>query len=136
MRSHDPTRTKTSDDVDAWVLRVVSVLADVFVASRDGLAARAVGEAGTSPQTTVDGPPTNPQTAGVELPERWVTKGELAAVLGMSDRWVDKQVKLGMPTKRFGNRPRFQISEVEAWLSDNATTRADHAQPERVTRSS
>lgn len=52
----------------------------------------------------------------VVAPERFVTKRELAEHLGMSTRWVELQVKAGLPHARFGAAVRFKISEAEDWL--------------------
>jgi hypothetical protein len=48
--------------------------------------------------------------------EPWCTKQELAEHLGFSVRWVELRVREGMPARRMGQRLRFQISAVEAWL--------------------
>jgi excisionase family DNA binding protein len=48
--------------------------------------------------------------------ESWCTKQELAEHLGFSVRWVELRVREGMPARRMGQRLRFQISAVEAWL--------------------
>jgi hypothetical protein len=50
--------------------------------------------------------------------EPWCTKQELADHLGFSVRWVELRVREGMPARRMGQRLRFQISAVEAWLAD------------------
>jgi hypothetical protein len=47
-----------------------------------------------------------------------VTKRQLAAHLGYSTRWIEQQVKAGMPYQRWGGRLRFQVSAVEAWLKE------------------
>jgi excisionase family DNA binding protein len=47
------------------------------------------------------------------LPERWLTKRELAEHLGYSTRWVEYRVHEGMPYQRLGRRMRFRASEVE-----------------------
>lgn len=56
---------------------------------------------------------------GVLIPfptEPWLTKQQVAAHLKFSTRWVEKRVTEGMPCRRFGGQPRFQLSAVEAWL--------------------
>jgi hypothetical protein len=53
--------------------------------------------------------------------EPWCTKQELAEHLGFSVRWVELRVREGMPTRRMGQRLRFQISAVEAWLDREQT---------------
>jgi excisionase family DNA binding protein len=47
-----------------------------------------------------------------------LTKRQLAAHLNYSTRWVEQQVKAGMPHERWGGRLRFQVSAVEAWLKE------------------
>lgn len=48
-----------------------------------------------------------------------LTKKQLASYLGRSTRWVEMQVRDGMPversTGRFGER-RYDVARVEAWL--------------------
>jgi excisionase family DNA binding protein len=53
--------------------------------------------------------------------EPWCTKQELAEHLGFSVRWVELRVREGMPARRMGQRLRFQISAVEAWLEQGQT---------------
>jgi excisionase family DNA binding protein len=60
------------------------------------------------------------QEPALGSPERWVTKRELAAHLGMSERWIELRVRDGMPSVRFGRSRRFLISEVEAWLREES----------------
>jgi len=50
--------------------------------------------------------------------EPWCTKQELADHLGFSVRWVELRVREGMPARRMGQRLRFQVSAVEAWLDE------------------
>jgi len=50
--------------------------------------------------------------------EPWCTKQELAAHLVFSVRWVELRVREGMPARRMGQRLRFQVSAVEAWLDE------------------
>jgi excisionase family DNA binding protein len=50
------------------------------------------------------------------MPERWLTKRELAEHLGYSTRWVEYRVREGMPNERLGRRMRFRATDVEAWL--------------------
>jgi hypothetical protein len=50
--------------------------------------------------------------------EPWCTKQELAEHLGFSVRWVELRVREGMPTRRMGQRLRFQVGAVEAWLAE------------------
>lgn len=50
-------------------------------------------------------------------PEPWLTKTQLAAYLGVSVRWIEYQIRAGMPMLRFGNRAHFKASAVDAWLA-------------------
>ncbi len=50
--------------------------------------------------------------------EPWLTKRQLAAHLGYSTRWIELQVKDGMPCERWGGRLRFQVPAVEGWLKE------------------
>jgi excisionase family DNA binding protein len=50
--------------------------------------------------------------------EPWLNKQQLADYLGFSTRWVELKVREGMPSHRWGNRLRFRVSEVEAWLEE------------------
>lgn len=52
--------------------------------------------------------------------EPWLNKRQLAAHLGFSTRWVELRVGEGMPSKLWGNRRRFRVSEVESWLERRA----------------
>jgi HTH domain len=46
--------------------------------------------------------------------EPWITKRELAEHLGISTRWIDRRIQMGLPSTLLGNRRRFQLSAVEA----------------------
>lgn len=50
--------------------------------------------------------------------ERWVDKKELADHLGVSETWIERRYKMGLPHfKDPGSRlVRFRISEVEEWM--------------------
>jgi len=50
--------------------------------------------------------------------EPWLTTQQLADHLGFSTKWVQRKVKDGMPSERFGSRLRFKATVVEAWLID------------------
>lgn len=67
-------------------------------------------------QRPLSTPRSAPPGAGRDQAEPWITKQELAERLGMSQRWIEKQIHKGMPSQRLGNRPRFKASAVEAWL--------------------
>jgi hypothetical protein len=66
----------------------------------------------------------------VRLPSRGevlLTKKQLAAHLGRSERWVELRVRDGMPvehaTDRYGRR-RYNLWRVEAWLKQGRRTPA------------
>lgn len=67
--------------------------------------------------------------------ERVLTKKQLAAELGRSERWVELRMREGLPslppTRRYGMR-RFVFSEVEAWLADGERVRPRAAARDRV----
>lgn len=58
----------------------------------------------------------------IELPRRtsfepWLSKTQLARVLGFSRRWIELQVAAGAPSKKLPNgQRRFRLSEFERWL--------------------
>jgi hypothetical protein len=65
-----------------------------------------------------------------------LTKKQLAAHLGRSTRWIEMQMRRGLPvqaaTDRFGGR-RYDLARVEAWLrAGEAVTRRDRTLAERV----
>ena len=53
--------------------------------------------------------------------EPWLSKRQLAEHFGFSTRWVELRVRDGMPSTIHGNRRRFLLSEVEAWLAQGRT---------------
>ena len=62
---------------------------------------------------------------GAKVPDQVLTKKELAAHLGRSERWVEIKVKEGMPaepaTDRYGRR-RYNLRLVQDWLKDGKPT--------------
>ena len=60
--------------------------------------------------------PNIPNAEATYLTEPWLTKQQLSSHLHMSVRWIEMQVRKGMPVARFGSRPRFRVSAVEEWL--------------------
>jgi hypothetical protein len=56
------------------------------------------------------------ENVGKPQGERLVTKRQLARHLSFSERWIEMQVRNGMPHLRVGSRLRFRISEVEAYF--------------------
>ena len=52
-------------------------------------------------------------------PERYVTRVELAAIMGVSLATVDRMVAEGMPSVTWGRRTRrFRASVAIAWAED------------------
>jgi len=51
-----------------------------------------------------------------ELPERWLTKRELADHLRVTPRFIELQQHSGLPVLRIGAVNRYRISEVERWI--------------------
>lgn len=71
-----------------------------------------------------DGVPAGPDNA-----ERWITKRDLTAHLGMSKRWVEEQLRDGMPTMRIGNRPISRSHQSKPGFEHaSAATEHDAAQ--------
>jgi phage terminase Nu1 subunit (DNA packaging protein) len=48
--------------------------------------------------------------------ERFITKAELARHLGLSVRWVERQLSRGLPHHRVGGSVRFQLTSALQWL--------------------
>lgn len=48
--------------------------------------------------------------------EPWVNKGQVAAYLGRSKRWVELMAREGLPSRMIGGRRAYRLSEVEAWV--------------------
>jgi excisionase family DNA binding protein len=62
--------------------------------------------------------PKAPRTA--PDPELFIDAEEVARRIGLSRSWVyDAADRKLIPSYRFGNRRRFLISEVEAWMTDS-----------------
>lgn len=60
-------------------------------------------------------------TTQVAATEPYVATEELAAYLGKPTSWLWNNVlKLGIPHVRVGRGYRFKVSEVDAWLRDQA----------------
>jgi hypothetical protein len=51
-----------------------------------------------------------------QLPERWLSKREVADHYGFSVRWVEIQIGQGMPARMIGGQRRMRLSEVQGWL--------------------
>jgi hypothetical protein len=58
----------------------------------------------------------DPDTSGCG--EKWVTKRQVAAHLGVSIRFIEAQHELGMPVLRMSTINRYRVSEVEAWMRE------------------
>lgn len=80
--------------------------------------ARVSSSALRTPPSGVERQPKAPMAAapGASVPERWVTKRELAAHLHVALRWIESQHHHGLPHARRGGVVRYRISEVERWL--------------------
>lgn len=48
--------------------------------------------------------------------EPWVSKQRIAEYLGRSERWVEHQVRAGMPSRMIGGRRAFRLSAVDEWI--------------------
>jgi excisionase family DNA binding protein len=48
--------------------------------------------------------------------EPWVSKQQVAKYLGRSSRWVEHQVRAGMPSRMVGGRRSFRLSAVDEWI--------------------
>lgn len=48
--------------------------------------------------------------------EPWVSKGQVAAYLGRSTRWVEIMAGRGLPSRMIGGRRAYRQSDVDAWL--------------------
>lgn len=63
----------------------------------------------------------DPQTE----PERYLTRAELARLMGISVSTVDRMVGEGMPSVLWGRRTRrFRASEAVAWAQDRGRSAA------------
>ena len=60
------------------------------------------------------------------LRERYLTRGELAQYLGVSEKTVARWGGAGMPCERWGRRlVRYRLDRVEAWLSTEGAAGGD-----------
>ena len=54
-----------------------------------------------------------------QLPERCITLKEAAAHLNVSPSWLYQKGKgAEVPRVRIGNKYRFQVSKVDAWMNE------------------
>jgi phage terminase Nu1 subunit (DNA packaging protein) len=64
----------------------------------------------------------------VPEPERYVNRDQLAALMGVSTRTIDRMVAEGMPSETWGRRARrFRPSSAIAWARAQKTGKADFA---------
>lgn len=57
--------------------------------------------------------------AAAEPPESYLSKQALASHYAMSVRWVEKRIAEGLPVADYmDRRPRFRLSETDAWLRE------------------
>jgi len=68
-------------------------------------------------------PDANPGQSALATPPRYLSKRDLAALVQMSVRWVDSICAAGCPHLKLGRRRvRFDLPEVQAWLTENYRT--------------
>lgn len=48
-----------------------------------------------------------------------LSKKQLASILGVSGRTVQRYQKMGMPHIRYGIRPKYVYQDVVKWLTEN-----------------
>ncbi len=48
--------------------------------------------------------------------ERFLSKPQIAEHYGFTPRWVELQMRKGLPSRLIGGRRRFLLSEVDEWL--------------------
>jgi hypothetical protein len=48
--------------------------------------------------------------------ERWLTKQQVARHYGRSTRWIELQMRVGLPSRMIGGRRAFRLSAVDAWM--------------------
>lgn len=83
-----------------------------------------------------DGPgnvvPFRPRT-GPGGHERYLTKAELADLLGVSVAWVNKHMReSALPCQRFAGAVRFRLSDVQRWAGElSEVPRGDGERGER-----
>lgn len=51
-----------------------------------------------------------------ESTEPWISKRAVAQHYGRSTRWIELQMREGLPSRMLGGRRAFRLSEVEAWM--------------------
>ncbi len=53
-----------------------------------------------------------------------INKTRLAKILGRSRRWVELQMREGLPSRMEGNQRMFRLSEVRTWMADRGVKAA------------
>ena len=46
----------------------------------------------------------------------WLTKQQLAKAIQFAPRTIERWMQDGLPCRYFGSRPRFRMSQVDAWF--------------------
>jgi phage terminase Nu1 subunit (DNA packaging protein) len=65
----------------------------------------------------------NPHGLPAQPPERYVSRKQLADIMGLSIRTVDRLVSLGLPSVTWGVRARrFLPSQAIAWAREREST--------------
>lgn len=67
-----------------------------------------------------------PDEASVDLPtERFLSRAELAVIMGVSERTIDRWVKQKMPSELWGKRTRrFLLNDCVRWARMQGQRRA------------
>ena len=53
-----------------------------------------------------------------QFSERWITLKEAALHLNVSPSWLYQRAPLaGVPRVRIGNKYRYQVSQLDAWMN-------------------
>jgi hypothetical protein len=51
--------------------------------------------------------------------EPWVSKRQLAGILGKSTRYIELRMVDGLPSRLLGGQRQYRLSDVESWLREN-----------------
>lgn len=51
--------------------------------------------------------------------DKWLTKKEVAALVQMSGRWIEKMMHKGLVFHKFGRSTRYRLEDVERFLNEN-----------------
>jgi excisionase family DNA binding protein len=54
----------------------------------------------------------------IQLWDPWLTKQQVASRVQVEPRTVERWMQAGLPYVRFGSRPRFRMSQIEAYWAD------------------